>query len=303
MDPGPSDPSNDELYEVLSNRRRRYVIHALDDAEEPMELGELADQIAEWETGDADEHVSADARKSVYTSLQQSHLPKMDDVDVVEFDKDRGVVDPTPKLDELDVYIEFVEGNQIPWHHYYLGLFARSATLLGAVWLEVWPSAYLSDLVWAAIVTPPFGVSAVAQTVAFDCPEWCTPRALNGQLPADVRAWASAEAPPRFHATHDATRRAYTYHLYAPPSRFADGRARDTLDALSGEHDFHNLTTDDEGTVRTLETGVDRDGEFLVISVAAGGFPRHLVRRLVALVRAVGSGSTPPEKVDRALAP
>ena len=145
------------------------------------------------------------------------------------------------------------------------------------------------------------GVSAVAQTVAFDCPEWCVPRALNAELPASVRAWASADASPTFHATHDATRREYVYFLYAPPARFDDGRAREALAALSGEHDFHNLTTDDEGTVRRLSTSAARDGDFFVVTVAADGFTRHLVRRVVALVRAVGSGAAPPAKVDRVL--
>ena len=45
------------------------------------------------------------------------------------------------------------------------------------------------------------GVSARAQTVAFEAPTWLTPRAFNGDLPADVRAWAAAEVPPAFHAT------------------------------------------------------------------------------------------------------
>src|SRR6056297_3366826 len=60
------------------------------------------------------------------------------------------------------------------------------------------------------------GVSALAQTIALEAPDWLAPRALNGRLPADIRAWAAADAPDGFHATHHATRRAYTYHLYAP---------------------------------------------------------------------------------------
>ena len=40
------------------------------------------------------------------------------------------------------------------------------------------------------------GVSALAQTVAFDAPEWLTPRALNAELPAEIRAWASADVMP-----------------------------------------------------------------------------------------------------------
>ncbi|MFB6195891.1 MAG: tRNA pseudouridine(38-40) synthase TruA [Haloplanus sp.] len=144
------------------------------------------------------------------------------------------------------------------------------------------------------------GVSAVAQTVAFEVPDWLTPAALNGSLPATVRAWASADVASTFHATHDARRRTYRYHLYAPD--IDDDRVRAALARLAGEHDFHNLTPDDEGTVRRLDTACDRDGDFLVVTVTAGGFARHLVRRLVSLVRAVGSGESGLDRIERVLA-
>lgn len=145
------------------------------------------------------------------------------------------------------------------------------------------------------------GVSAVAQTVAFDAPDWLTPAAFNSELPGDVRAWASADVPDSFHATLDAARREYTYFLYAPD---ADrGRAGDALAALAGEHDFHNLTSDDERTVRTLEGSVTRDDAFLVFRVSAPGFARGLVRRVVSLVHAVASGAAPRSKVERVLSP
>ncbi|MDS0293926.1 tRNA pseudouridine(38-40) synthase TruA [Halogeometricum luteum] len=145
------------------------------------------------------------------------------------------------------------------------------------------------------------GVSAFGQTVGFDCPEWCTPRALNAELPADVRAWAAADAPESFHATHDAVRREYVYDRYAPDADPA--LARRAADALSGEHDFHNLTGDDVGTVRELSVTVEPDGEFLVVHVAAGGFPYELVRRLVSLVHGVAVGERSPDAVEDVLGP
>ena len=142
------------------------------------------------------------------------------------------------------------------------------------------------------------GASAVAQTVAFEVPTWLTPAALNGALPADVRAWASTDAPADFHATHDAAARAYTYYLHAPEA--PEHRARRVLDALAGEHDFHNLTPDDTGTVRDLSTGLDRDGPFLALSFRAGGFPRQFVRRAVTLVADIARGD-PLERIGRVL--
>ncbi|ESP87339.1 tRNA pseudouridine(38-40) synthase TruA [Candidatus Halobonum tyrrellensis] len=169
------------------------------------------------------------------------------------------------------------------------------------------------------------GVSAVAQTVAFEAPDWLTPAALGSELPASVRPWASAEAPDGFHATHDAARRTYRYHLHLPAfderggrrpgdadagSSDAPGppdpaaalsRAREAAAALSGEHDFHNLTPDAEGTVRDLDCSVVRDGAFLVVRAAADGFPREFVRRLASVVRGVATGATDRDRVARVL--
>ncbi|MES3161121.1 MAG: tRNA pseudouridine(38-40) synthase TruA [Halorubrum sp.] len=171
------------------------------------------------------------------------------------------------------------------------------------------------------------GVSAVAQTIAFDAPPWLTPRAFNGPLPGSIRVWAAADVSDEFHATHHATRRTYRYHLYAPAKTSdtvasADGGADDTsrrrdpraervvdddaveeaLRRLSGEQDFHNLTTDTNGTVRTLEASATRAADLLVIEVGAGGFSRALVRRIVAVVERVGRGAVEPAFVDRLLA-
>ncbi|GAB7014187.1 tRNA pseudouridine(38-40) synthase TruA [Halolamina salina] len=143
------------------------------------------------------------------------------------------------------------------------------------------------------------GVSAVAQTVAFEAPGWCTPAALNGRLPGSIRAWAAADVPEEFHATHAASERRYTYHLHAPDAD--DRTAREAADRLSGEHDFHNLTSDDTGTVRDVSVRVERDGEFLVVTVAAGGFPRGFVRRLVGVLAEVAVDGQSLARVDEVL--
>jgi tRNA pseudouridine38-40 synthase len=144
------------------------------------------------------------------------------------------------------------------------------------------------------------GVSALAQTVAFEAPDWLTPDALNSELPRDVRAWAHADTVEGFHATHDAIARTYRYHLHAPGA--AIERARAAATALTGDHDVHNLTTDDEGTERTVERlAVEPAGDWLVLTVTAPGFCRHQVRRTATVVRRVATGEREPEYVDRVL--
>ena len=144
------------------------------------------------------------------------------------------------------------------------------------------------------------GVSALAQTIGLRCPAWCTPRALNAELPGAIRAWASADVPSDFHATHDPELREYTYYLYAPE---ADRELLEAaLDALSGTHDLRDLTPDERNTTRTLETDLEDNALLFVLRVRAGGFAWELVRRLVALVRSVATGERPFSHVERVLA-
>lgn len=145
------------------------------------------------------------------------------------------------------------------------------------------------------------GVSALAQTVAFEAPDWLTPHALNGQLPDEVWSWAAADAPAGFHARHDAHSRVYRYYLHA--GDLDVDRARAAVDALTGEHDVHNLTTDDANTVRAIEGDLHVDGDFLVLTFTAGGFPRNFVRRAAELVREVASGESDLARVRRVLGP
>lgn len=143
------------------------------------------------------------------------------------------------------------------------------------------------------------GVSALAQTIAFEAPDWLKPAAFSASLPDSIRVWARAAAPPDFHATHHATVREYTYHLCLPE---ADTALLDGLEsALAGEHDFHNLSSDDTGTVRDLAVTLEPDGAFVVLTVSADGFPRQLVRRLATLVEDVLSGRADMSTVSRLL--
>ncbi|MFW6153106.1 MAG: tRNA pseudouridine(38-40) synthase TruA [Halobacteriota archaeon] len=143
------------------------------------------------------------------------------------------------------------------------------------------------------------GVSAIRQTVAFEAPEWLEPRVLSRALPEDIHAWARAAVPPTFHATHDAVYRRYTYHLWAVD--LDEARVRAAIDALDGYHDFHNLTPDETSTRRVVHLSVDRIDRWLVVTAQAPGFARLLVRRIVAVVRAVGAGEIEVGRIGRLL--
>ena len=154
-------PSTDELYTVLANRRRRHALHYLKQRTDPVEIGELAERIAAWENDVAVKAVTGTERKRVYTALQQSHLPKMDDVGLVAFDKRRGVVEPASSLDDIEIYLDIVNANDVPWAEYYLGLSGVSIAFLAAVWVNSLLFSALSYAAVAAFVVTAFAVSAV----------------------------------------------------------------------------------------------------------------------------------------------
>jgi len=82
----------DVVYDILKNERRRYVLLYLQQQEDTVTIGELAESIAAFENDIAVEQLNAQQRKRVYIGLYQCHLPKMADADVVDFEKSRGEV-------------------------------------------------------------------------------------------------------------------------------------------------------------------------------------------------------------------
>lgn len=154
--------SNGEIFEVLSNRRRRYALHyLLGHADESVRMGDLARQVAAWESGVAPEALSYADRKTVHTSLYQFHVPKLDAYGVVDYDSERGAVELTPAGQRLDLYLEAVQGDDIPWAEYFVLLSAFSAVLVAATWLDAVPFASLPDIAAGGFAVAAFLVSSL----------------------------------------------------------------------------------------------------------------------------------------------
>ena len=122
--------AREDLYDLLGNCRRRYVIDYLREHREPTSLDTLARHVAARENGTSVAEVTTAERKRVYTSLQQTHLPRMDEVDVVEFDKERGMITPADQLAEFSLHLDVVSTNSVPQSVIYLALSGLSVALL-----------------------------------------------------------------------------------------------------------------------------------------------------------------------------
>lgn len=93
--------SRDEIFEVLSSDRRRHLIYFLESHAGEAELRELAQWIAARENGTDPEAISEQARKRVYISLYQTHLPKLETYGLVEYDSDEKRVATTERIEEV----------------------------------------------------------------------------------------------------------------------------------------------------------------------------------------------------------
>ncbi|WP_115864724.1 DUF7344 domain-containing protein [Halorussus litoreus] len=150
--------SEDLIFDVLKNRRRRYTLHYLKQQDRPVELSELAEQVAAWENDTTVEGLSANERKSVYTSLYQTHLPKLADAGIVDYNQNRGVVELSGNAAQLEGYLQ--PQDEFPWIRYYLGLALVSAVLVVGDLLGIPPFEAIPDQIWGVLIVAAFALSA-----------------------------------------------------------------------------------------------------------------------------------------------
>ena len=157
--------SEDEIFKLLSNRRRRFVIHALKRAEEPIDVSELSTRVTAWERDVDPDEVQYEDRRNVYSTLQRTHLPKLEEKNVVTVHEEENLVEPTDELEELDIYVEVLRSTEIPWSLYYVGLAGLAVSLLVAVAAGTPGFAWLGALDVGVFTATAFGLSSAAHHV------------------------------------------------------------------------------------------------------------------------------------------
>ena len=103
----PEEPlSKDTVFHLLQNGRRRLTLRYLREVEADAELRDIAEQVAAWEHEVSVQQLRSNQRQRVYIALYQSHLSKLADEGVIEFDKHRKTIERTSLADQLDRYLE-----------------------------------------------------------------------------------------------------------------------------------------------------------------------------------------------------
>ncbi len=168
------------------------------------------------------------------------------------------------------------------------------------------------------------GVHALGQVAHADVVHERDPetwrRALNANLPLDIRISAVEMATNDFHARRSAVGKLYRYRVWTGevlspfdrrychhlPRPLDVAAMRAVAARLVGKHDFRAFTLTDRDTetsvrtlrrldVRTIEHGVEFEAE-------ADGFLRAMVRSMVGTLLAAGEGKCAADSVESALA-
>ncbi|ELY48744.1 DUF7344 domain-containing protein [Natronolimnohabitans innermongolicus] len=93
-----------EVFHILGNDRRRAIVQLLAEEGGQVDVSDVASAIAADETDTTP--VPNNLYKSVYVSLQQTHLPQLQEDAVIEYDSDAKTIQPGPHFDDVLGYID-----------------------------------------------------------------------------------------------------------------------------------------------------------------------------------------------------
>ncbi|UWG50049.1 putative trancriptional regulator, ArsR family [Halalkaliarchaeum sp. AArc-CO] len=156
------DLAETEIHDVLRNERRRLALERLSERSGPASVSDLAEHVAALEAGERPP--PNNLRQSVYVSLHQTHLPKLDELGIVEYDTDEKTVELTDRAGQVTVYLEVVPRYGISRNELYLGLAVLGILLTLAAALGVPGFAAVAPGTWALVALALIATAATFYT-------------------------------------------------------------------------------------------------------------------------------------------
>lgn len=171
-----SSLSEEQIYEVLSNTRRRSAFQQLAlGGERTMSLRELSVRLATEESGQSPP--PRRLRESVYSSLHQTHLPLLDELGVFSYDHDTRTVSLCEHAHEVSRYMEVTPHRGVTWGELYRGLGIVSLLVVLTALLGVPGVGTIDPVLWTSGFLATF---AVAVGYQFWTNRWYILSALRG---------------------------------------------------------------------------------------------------------------------------
>ena len=150
-----------EIHDVLRNERRTRTLRYLQRERRTVTLRELAEALASAETGESPP--PRNVRESVYNSLHQTHLPKLDGLGIVDYESDRKLIHLCAAARQVELYMEVVPDHGVTWATYYRTLGVLSLVVVGLAGFGVPAFAALPAVAWVGGFLALFALSALYQ--------------------------------------------------------------------------------------------------------------------------------------------
>jgi hypothetical protein len=156
------DVSRAELFDSLCNVRRLHLLDYLSERGPEAELGTLVDHVAAAEYEKVQSAVTRSERRRVYVSLYQTHLPKLEEQGLIEWDRDENRIRLVARR-SVDTVLDSETPEPTPWYRYYLGLSVVSGTLFALVLAGFQPFAAVAPRHYAFAFVFAFFALSTAQ--------------------------------------------------------------------------------------------------------------------------------------------
>lgn len=157
--------SRDQMFDILSSSRRRYTLYYLRQQGEPVQLTDLAEELAAWENDTTVEELSSQARKRVYVSLYQTHAPKLEEAGLITYDADTGEIALREDAPEVGPFMSDEE-NETKWYRYYGAVALLNGLLLVGVIAGVPPLSAIGPTVAGLVVISSFLLLSIGHGIS-----------------------------------------------------------------------------------------------------------------------------------------
>lgn len=150
------------IHNLIGNQRRLLLLRELTEVGDEATVRELSERLAAKETGTWPPPRSD--RKSVYVSLIQTHLPKLDRAEVIEYDEGAKSVRLCREINRVEPYLEAPrEESERPWPVYYVAIAALGVLMVFTATVGMPGVSAIPTAVWAALGYFAVGVVATVQ--------------------------------------------------------------------------------------------------------------------------------------------
>lgn len=121
-----------DIHDILSNERRQRTLEMLEKANAEMTVRDLSERIAALESGE--NPPPRNIRQSAYVSLLQTHLPKLDDLNIVHYDNGRKTVKLSSTANQVSTFMGDESGSATSMDPYYLLLSIIGLAMVAISW-------------------------------------------------------------------------------------------------------------------------------------------------------------------------